>query len=629
MAQIKSTYDEVRVPFTKMSFTPDIPSTNLGPNEYNDGLNIETDVRGIRSVFGDVQILNQLSGTPVYITGGYREDGNWYYIVACVENTNEGRWYQVNFTSGVVNITPGVGLNPTAFLPGYSTDINITEAWNGTALVINDAVNVPMFLQGNSTEFEQYKLQADENIINLTWVLGTATVDIAAAPIVPYQLGDKITISNAFPITWNGDYVITLVNSSTSFDFQIASNPGLWNNGGTLRPTYQWNYNPDWENLICGFMRVFSAPNVGSVLIAGNLTADDGTTIYNFPNTVRWSQNFGLNTVPQTWQPSITNVANELEVPLRGPVLDGFPCNGNFFVSSYWDTVVFSPIAYQTTQIPVFGVRLFNQGRGLLNSNCWVNTDDLVYGVDARDIWVFNGQDFKPLGNQRVKNYFFYNLDPTATNQVFMEINSQKNQIELYYPEDGTSTGFCNRMISYRYDLDTFNPPRVMPNIIMSTEGPVFRSDYGNIFDPGSRTVSFVRAVANTYICEKDQGYSFLANANINSSFRRDAIHLSDEYSTQTMVHRILPEVNNINEFGLTTTSTGNISIQIGGQDSPGQPITFKNTVVYPIVSGNTWIQVNQNVYRLNTIIISNSSNSNAWQCSAITWQYTETQDAR
>ena len=95
------------------------------------------------------------------------------------------------------------------------------------------------------------------------------------------------------------------------------------------------------------------------------------------------------------------------------------------------------------------------------------------------------------------------------------------------------------------------------------------------------------------------------------------------------MVHRILPEVNNINEFGLTTTSTGNISIQIGGQDSPGQPITFKNTVVYPIVSGNTWIQVNQNVYRLNTIIISNSSNSNAWQCSAITWQYTETQDAR
>jgi hypothetical protein len=53
--QIQSDYDEVRIPFTKMSFTPDIPSTMLGPNEYNDGINVESDIRGIRSTAGDLR----------------------------------------------------------------------------------------------------------------------------------------------------------------------------------------------------------------------------------------------------------------------------------------------------------------------------------------------------------------------------------------------------------------------------------------------------------------------------------------------------------------------------------------------------------------------------------------------
>ena len=46
--QINSDYNEIAIPFQKMSFAPDVPSASLGANEYNDGLNVETDVRGIR-----------------------------------------------------------------------------------------------------------------------------------------------------------------------------------------------------------------------------------------------------------------------------------------------------------------------------------------------------------------------------------------------------------------------------------------------------------------------------------------------------------------------------------------------------------------------------------------------------
>ena len=50
-----SDYSRLRTPFTSMSFTPDVPSNALGPNEYNSGKNIEADVRCIKKIFGEIQ----------------------------------------------------------------------------------------------------------------------------------------------------------------------------------------------------------------------------------------------------------------------------------------------------------------------------------------------------------------------------------------------------------------------------------------------------------------------------------------------------------------------------------------------------------------------------------------------
>jgi len=88
-----------------------------------------------------------------------------------------------------------------------------------------------------------------------------------------------------------------------------------------------------------------------------------------------------------------------------------------------------SAASSSTTSAPILGVRLYNQGRGLLSSNCWANTDKLVYGVDARDIWVFDGQNFQGLGNQRVKNWFYDQIDPNYVDRIFLQTNTQKNQV--------------------------------------------------------------------------------------------------------------------------------------------------------------------------------------------------------
>ena len=81
MAQIKNPFQEARIPFAKMSFTPDVPSTALGPDEYNSGFNVETDVRGIRSVAGDQEFFDLIPGTPTFVTGGFRLANEWWFVV--------------------------------------------------------------------------------------------------------------------------------------------------------------------------------------------------------------------------------------------------------------------------------------------------------------------------------------------------------------------------------------------------------------------------------------------------------------------------------------------------------------------------------------------------------------------
>jgi len=553
-----NTFNEAKIPFSNMSFTPDIPASALGANEYNAGYNVETDTRGIRSVSGDEYILQQLSsangvvGTPIYLTSGYRGVSNQVYwlVFATVESSGAGHWYMQD-SAGITEITPAGGLT------GYYQGMPITEAWNGTVLFLMDSINAPMYLLSTAGQLRLYD--------------------------VPY--------------------------------------------GDQTPNTYVWNYNSDWSRLSAGFMRLYSTPNVGSILVAGNLTADvisSGTT-NNYPTTVRWSQAFGLNAGPTSWEPTIANTANELEVPVRGPVLDGFPMNGNFYVCSYWDTVIFSPINYTSTSAPILGVRLLNQGRGLLNENCWANADTLVYGLDARDLWSFDGSNFKPLGNQRVKNYFYENLNPLYTNRVFVINNTQKNQIEIYFP-DLNSTGWCNKMLAYRYDLDVFQSPRDVADASQATESPVWT---GTTYNPASRTVIYSQGVPNTYLVQKDQGTEFIGNVAISSQFRRDNIQLLKDYSGQLLLHRILPEVININASGIQTTATGNITVAIGGANSVGQTPTFKPAVTIPVATDNPWTQINQNSYRINTLEISNTSNVDTWLCSAVSVQMTQTQDAR
>lgn len=638
MPQPKTSYDEVRIPFDKMTFSPDVPSTALGPNEYNDGLNIETDVRGIRSVAGDEQVFNDLPYAPTFITGGYRQDGLFWIIVA-VEG---GYWLA---TDGV---TPGdygtwIDITPTAISggTGYTQATNITETWSGTVPIFNDTINPPMFWLEGQSKMTMYSNTVPLDIASITALTTTTKRITFATPafLAPFTIGEQIVVSEVNPSSYNG--VWTVDACSTDWVDITCDVTDAYGSGGVVAPQYSWNYNPNWISVTAGFIRMYNTPNVGTILVAGNLTAIDSFGSQQYPATFQWSQAFGLNAVPTTWTPTITNVANQLEIPVRGPILDAFPSDGNLYVCSYWDTVVFSPINFSTTNAPILGVRPFNPGRGLLSANCWAQTDTVVYGIDARDIWVFNGQQFQSLGNQRVKNWFYDQLDPAYYDRVYMVTNTEKNQIEIYYPDSNAYQGIPNKMLSYRFDLDIWNAPREVTEATYACETPVWTL---NEFDTwvsngASRTVMYASVgttPTESFVAQRDVGYAHANGDPIYSFFRRDNIKLLKDYSGKMMVHRILPEAVNLGGVPFTGSyntaimpSTGSISLKLQGANSVGQEPQSTLSIGVAMNSDNPWAQFNQNAYRVNTVEIGNTSDASIWACSALTWQFTQVEDDR
>jgi hypothetical protein len=195
-----------------------------------------------------------------------------------------------------------------------------------------------------------------------------------------------------------------------------------------------------------------------------------------------------------------------------------------------------------------------------------------------------------------------------------------------------------NKLLSYRYDLDIWNSPRDVTSAIFTVESPVWYYDAGSstwLNDPASRCVVYAQGAAGGKLVMKDQGTAFLTTGTnptgaITSVFRRDNIKMLKDYSGKLMVHRILPEVNNVDQLGITIIpSTGSIDITIEGANSVGSASSSSIPITVQLDTDNPWAQINQNSFRVNNIEMGDASTTDTWICTAITWQFTQTEDDR
>ena len=182
---------------------------------------------------------------------------------------------------------------------------------------------------------------------------------------------------------------------------------------------------------------------------------------------------------------------------------------------------------------------------------------------------------------------------------------------DLYFP-DLNSTGWCNKMLSYRYDLDIWNAPKDVANACMGCEAPVYNSG----FQYASRCVAYASGgVVNAQVNQTGQGNSFNGSA-IPTLFERTNIVLQTEqgsvpYSSKTYIHRALPEI----------AGSGSLDITIGGANSTAQIPVYGQTGTVAIVTDNPWVTTQQNVARTIAVKIESNDNSDTWNVTAMNYQ--------
>jgi hypothetical protein len=85
-----------------------------------------------------------------------------------------------------------------------------------------------------------------------------------------------------------------------------------------------------------------------------------------------------------------------------------------------------------------------------------------------------------------------------------------------------------------------------------------------------------------------------------------------------------------VDNYLQTVASEGTISVEIGGNNSAGQAVTFRPIQTMDIDTDQPWVQIDQNVYRQNTIRITRTGSLlKPWMLTGATWQYTTVEDDR
>ncbi len=358
------------------------------------------------------------------------------------------------------------GLNkdtsPMLLPPNVFTDVNNVRFRNGSVETITGEIlgrTLPI-----AANFGTHWRRPDQgyNIFALNGYV--YRVDSAGNSSVMLSSNDSVYNSSDWQSTqFNGGYAI-VINNGTSTPLYCLYGSATAQN--TFQPLPNWNYT---AGLVIT-AKVIRALNYS--LVAANLTINDNNIISYAPGTIRISTQAPTGGIPQTWQPGLTtDTADEFELSSTSPILDMAELRGNMFVYCQ-DSISMLTIGNQTT------VRPYSKTHGILNTDCVVEFDGNHFVVDNNDVYVHNGSG-KPesIIDERNKQYFFNNLNRSATNKVQVVRDRYYKEIWIAYPK-GTST-VCNEALIYNYKNNTWTK-RSLGNVTYLFNGP---SNINNVFE--------------------------------------------------------------------------------------------------------------------------------------------------
>lgn len=182
-------------------------------------------------------------------------------------------------------------------------------------------------------------------------------------------------------------------------------------------------------------------------LFALDISGPGGT----FRNLLRFSDAAEPGTIPDTWTPAAGNEAGDVELAdSPGELLCAYPLRDSLMIYS-------RSAMYQAKYVGgnnVFNFRKVQSASGALTRRSVCDINGMHLAVTDGDVVLTDGSTLRSIGETRIKDWLFNQLDQTHYTNMFCSYNRAKGEVVIGFPSSGNE--FCNTALVYDVDLDSF-----------------------------------------------------------------------------------------------------------------------------------------------------------------------------
>ena len=377
--------------------------------------------------------------------------------------------------------------------------------------------------------------------------------------------GNDVEITKGFsataePLATGVQYTGGLFNGGASYivndsvnEPQYINATGSGTNTQELVDIPNWNYGDAFTTVQANVLRPYR-----NVLVAGDFTftRTNGNVVYG-PSTLRVSGVVAQGNLP-TWDPAANAITteDEQELSTNDPIIDMAPLQ-DILVIYCQNSIHFLRLNYAEGGLHTYGQLL--QGRGLLSANCVAEYYGRHFVVGNDDIYLYGGgASVESLADERVREYFFSNLNGMAKDATFLFHNQSFDEMWICYPK-GTATTATEALI-YNYRHNTW-ARRDLTNTVAAQFGAL-PDDFDNPTAFAEGALGGV-IISGSELRAVDRGTSFAGQA-IDSYVERKGLDVDPNNDMQN---------HKIRSAWIVATGEGSLDTAVRAVEAPGRPV--------------------------------------------------------
>ena len=262
-----------------------------------------------------------------------------------------------------------------------------------------------------------------------------------------------------------------------------------------------------------------------------------GTAVRNQPGVVRISDVAAAGAIPHNWNPYSAGVstAEEFTLSTTGIVQELAAMQGNLYV--YTNNSIHALSKTSNPSIPYVA--------SIVSSTHGASGLDLVHEhrgthvvVGSDDIYQFSGHpaSIKSLSNNRVRDYYFNNVNPAYSTKAFIINNTADDELWICFP-NLTSTGNTNETLIFNYEDNVWSRRAVTEaahGISGHTKDVLTNGSLSTNVDPSVSRPIFVLS-GDIYGVDFNNKYTDINDANYESYIERTEAPMTPEFDVESL----------------------------------------------------------------------------------------------